>query len=70
MKAQEVIEKVTAQIVAELERGTMPWVKPWKSNGSAGNALAGFALPLRVTGESYRGIKCAGAMDDGSGNGV
>jgi antirestriction protein ArdC len=54
MKAQEVIENVVSQIVAELERGTMPWCKPWTSKEGA--ILGGFALPLRVTGEAYRGI--------------
>ena len=41
---------VTDSILAELERGTAPWRKPW--TGEA----AGFALPERWTGEPYRGI--------------
>jgi Antirestriction protein len=28
-----VYETVTARIVAELEQGTVPWVKPWKGSG-------------------------------------
>lgn len=32
---QRAYELVTAQIVAELEKGTAPWVKPWKGSGVA-----------------------------------
>ena len=56
MKPQEIIEQVVNQIIAELEAGTLPWCKPWKSDGTAGLALGGFALPLRHTDEAYRGI--------------
>ena len=38
----------TAAIIAQLEAGTRPWVKPWKD----GSALR----PLRHSGEPYRGI--------------
>ncbi len=41
---------VTAAIVAELEKGVAPWRRPWSSGGS------GLRMPLRVTGEPYRGI--------------
>ncbi|MDE2344395.1 MAG: DUF1738 domain-containing protein [Betaproteobacteria bacterium] len=64
MKAQDVIENIVSQIVAELARGTLPWCKPWTSTGEM---QGGFALPLRVTGEAYRGINvlalwCAAQM--------
>jgi antirestriction protein ArdC len=55
VKAQEIIEQVVNQIIEEIENGTLPWCKPWKT-GSAGLNLGGFALPLRHTGEAYRGI--------------
>lgn len=38
-KNQEVYAKVTAQIVAALEAGTVPWIKPW-IGGSQRNALS------------------------------
>ena len=54
MKAQDIIETVVSQIVTEIEAGALPWAKPWKSG--EGMALGGFALPLRHTGEAYRGV--------------
>ncbi len=44
-----IYQHVTDTIVAELRDGTLPWRQPW-SGGT------GLALPLRVTGERYRGI--------------
>ncbi len=44
----DVYEEVTNQIIAALEQGVKPWECPWQRNAAA--------LPLRVTGESYRGI--------------
>ena len=44
----DVYAHVTQAIIAELEKGTPPWRKPW--SGSAPS------LPLRVTGEPYRGV--------------
>ena len=48
----DVYERVTASIMKELEHGTRPWLQPWQSTGS--NRLP--PLPLRSTGEAYRGI--------------
>lgn len=56
MKPQEIIETVVNKIIVELQAGVLPWTKPWKSDGSNGLALGGFALPLRHNGEAYRGI--------------
>ena len=39
---------VTDEIVALLERGTLPWRQPWRT--------AGGGVPLRRGGEGYRGI--------------
>lgn len=41
---------VTAKIIAELERGVLPWRRPWDA------ARARPALPRRATGEVYRGV--------------
>lgn len=39
--------EVTARIIAELEKGAAPWVKPWKASGADCNAFSG---------NPYRGI--------------
>lgn len=45
--------RITSRIVAELEQGTRPWLKPW----SGGDLAASHGCrPLRATGEPYRGI--------------
>ncbi len=44
----DVYGHVTERIVAALEAGTPPWRCPW--------GAAGHGLPLRATGEAYRGI--------------
>lgn len=45
-----VYERVTATIVAELERGVAPWVKPWATGGSA-------SLPYNATTQRrYSGV--------------
>ncbi len=50
MKPQAIYETVTNRIIAELESGTVPWVKPWKSSSSP-------MLPHNaVTGRPYSGI--------------
>jgi antirestriction protein ArdC len=41
-------DSVTAQIVAELEKGAAPWVKPWKADGTADHN--------HVSKKAYRGI--------------
>lgn len=44
---------ITGRILAELEQGTRPWLKPW----SGGDMAASRGVrPLRATGEPYRGI--------------
>lgn len=56
-------DEVTAQIIAQLEEGVFPWVKPWDS----GNAVTG--LPRNaITGRQYSGINILilwGAVIDG-----
>jgi antirestriction protein ArdC len=49
MKSQDLCEQVTAAIIAELEKGVMPWSKPWAGSG-------GPVMPRRHAGARYRGI--------------
>jgi antirestriction protein ArdC len=50
MTANDLYADVTNRIVAALEKGGLPpWRKPWASSGGA-------FLPLRHTGQPYRGI--------------
>mgnify|MGYP001491960318 CR=1 FL=1 len=50
--AQEAAAHVTAEITRFLERGVMPWRVPW----DAARAYAATpGMPLRATGEAYRG---------------
>ena len=45
-----VFEVITARIIEQLEAGTAPWQKPWKTSGTNG-------LPRNlITGHPYRGI--------------
>ena len=52
MTRQDVYSRVTSQIVASLEQGVRPWVKPW----SADRAAAPITQPLRFNGQPYSGI--------------
>ena len=47
---RDVYERITARIVADLERGVRPWVQPWQSG--AGKVVR----PLRFNGVPYAGI--------------
>lgn len=48
----DVYERVTLQIVSELEKGVRPWLKPWNAEHAAGR----ITRPLRGNGIPYRGI--------------
>ena len=48
----DVYARVTDRIIADLEAGVRPWLKPWK----AGNAEGRIAVPRRHNGTPYRGI--------------
>ena len=58
MKAQtktplpDVYSRVTDKIIADLEQGVRPWVKPWQA-GHAGDRIT---LPVRHNGLPYQGI--------------
>jgi antirestriction protein ArdC len=49
---QDVYSKITNQIVAELEKGVRPWLKPWNAEHAEGR----ITRPLRANGIPYRGI--------------
>lgn len=49
MKSQDVCDQITADIIAELEKGVMPWSQPWVGGGIP-------KMPRRHTGQRYRGI--------------
>lgn len=51
MKA-DVYERVTAQVIAALEKGVRPWHQPWNAAHAAGR----ITCPLRANGQAYRGI--------------
>lgn len=44
--------RITDAIVADLERGIRPWLKPW----NAGHAAGRVTRPLRSNGQPYKGI--------------
>lgn len=44
--------RITERILADLEAGVRPWLKPWSVERLAGRVTR----PLRATGEPYRGI--------------
>src|SRR6202045_3986154 len=48
----DVYEKITNQIVSELEKGVRPWHQPWKAEHAAGR----ITRPLRGNGIPYQGI--------------
>jgi antirestriction protein ArdC len=48
----DIYQKITDQILRELERGVRPWLKPW----SAGHGEGRITRPLRGNGVPYQGI--------------
>jgi antirestriction protein ArdC len=49
---QDLYTRVTNAIMADLEKGVLPWVQPWQSSHAAGEV----SRPLRFNGVPYRGI--------------
>jgi antirestriction protein ArdC len=49
---RDVYATITNRIIAELEQGVRPWIKPWNAN----NTAARITRPLRHSGQPYRGI--------------
>jgi antirestriction protein ArdC len=48
----DIYQRITDQIVSELEKGVRPWLKPWNAEHAAGR----ITRPLRGNGVPYRGI--------------
>lgn len=48
----DVYSRVTSKILADLEQGVRPWVKPW----SGGEAAGRIVRPLRGNGKPYQGM--------------
>ena len=48
----DIYARITETIVADLENGVRPWMKPWSAGGLKGR----ITRPLRHTGEPYTGI--------------
>ena len=61
----DVYNRVTDKIIAELEKGERPWLKPWNAEHAAGK----ISRPLRHNGLPYSGINVvmlwAEAMEKG-----
>ena len=51
-KRADIYTRVTAKIVADLERGVRPWIKPWNAEHAAGT----ITRPSRANGQPYNGI--------------
>jgi antirestriction protein ArdC len=49
---QDIYSRVTDKIIADLEQGVRPWLKPW----SVSNTESRITLPVRHNGVPYRGI--------------
>ena len=52
MEKADLYTRITNRIIAELETGTRPWLKPWNAEHAAGR----ITRPLRHNGIPYRGI--------------
>ena len=66
--ATSLYSHVTERVIADLEKGVRPWLKPW----SAGNGAGRVGLPRRHNGVPYRGINVlvlwGEALDKGYGS--
>jgi antirestriction protein ArdC len=62
---QDVYTRITDKIIASLEQGVRPWMKPWSADNTAGRIIR----PLRHNGQGYSGINIlmlwASAMEQG-----
>ena len=48
----DLYRRVTDSIIADLERGVRPWLKPWNAEHLSGS----ISRPLRANGQPYKGI--------------
>jgi antirestriction protein ArdC len=49
----DVYSRVTAKIIADLEQGVRPWLKPWNAEHAAGR----ISRPLCASGQAYMRAK-------------
>ena len=49
---EDIYTRITNSILAQLEKGTRPWIKPWSAEHAAGK----ITRPLRHNGTPYSGI--------------
>jgi len=65
---QDIYTRITGKIVASLEAGVRPWIKPWSGENAAGR----ITRPLRHNGMPYSGINIlmlwASAVEQGFGS--
>ena len=52
MTKSDFYSRITESIVAELEKGVCPWMKPWNAEHLAGK----ITRPLRSNSEPYKGV--------------
>ena len=61
----DLYSRVTDRIVAELEQGVRPWLKPWNAEHAAGR----ITRPLRANGQPYKGINVLMLWGEAMANG-
>lgn len=61
----DIYARITERIVAELEKGVRPWVRPW----SAANTIGRITRPLRHNGEPYTGMNVLLLWSEGMARG-
>ena len=65
---QDIYTRITGKIVAALEQGVRPWIRPWNADNAAGR----ITRPLRHNGVPYSGINIlmlwASAVEQGFGS--
>ena len=68
IRRADLYSRVTERVIADLEKGVRPWLKPWR----AGNGAGRVGLPRRHNGVPYRGINVlvlwGEALDKGYGS--
>ncbi|ABS70183.1 domain of unknown function DUF1738 (plasmid) [Xanthobacter versatilis] len=61
----DIYARITERIVADLEKGVRPWVRPW----SAAHATSRITRPLRHNGEPYTGMNVLLLWSEGMARG-
>ncbi len=65
LNRQDVYSRITNKIIADLEAGVRPWMKPWNAAHAAGR----ITRPLRYNGIPYQGINIIALWMAASANG-